>query len=146
MAEARAREGAAVGRVEHRVIFADTDALGIVYYANYLKYFEIGRAEWFRSYMEPFTNFIERDAYLIVVDAYCRHHSPARYDQMILIETRVGKIKRATFRFEYEIRDADTGGLLATGYTTHTVTDKNGKLRRFGTEFLDKVRSLASPD
>jgi len=136
--------GGAVSRVRHRVIFADTDALGIVYYGNYYKYFEIGRAEWFREHMEPFTVYIEQDMYLIVVDSYCKHHAPARYDQVIRIETRVTRVKRASFRFEYEIRNDGTDELLATGYTSHTVVGADGVLRRFDKDFLEKVKNLAS--
>jgi acyl-CoA thioesterase FadM len=77
------------------------------------------------------------------VESHCRHRSPAVYDQTISIETRVGKINRATFHFEYAIHDAATALLLADGYTAHALVGKDGKLRRFDRDFMARIRRLA---
>jgi acyl-CoA thioesterase FadM len=84
-----------VSRTERRVIFAETDAMGIVYYANYLKYFEVGRAEFFREFDLPFTHYIERGLYLAVTDVSVRYHRPARYDDVLVIEIGAPRARHA---------------------------------------------------
>ena len=135
-----------VCRTSHRVIFADTDAMGIVYYANYLKYFEIGRAEWFRRFVQPFTKFIEQDMYLIVVDSYCKYHWPARYDQVLQIDTRLAELRRSKCRFDYSILCEDGSKLLASGHTTHAIVGKDGRPRRFNKEFSAQLEAAAQLD
>ena len=132
----------ATSRVPCRVLFADTDALGIVYYANYLRYFEIGRAEFFREFVRPFPEYIAADQYLIVLEAHCAYKKPARYDQVLTIETTLGEVGRVRLRVDYAIRDP-AGELLAEGYTTHTVTDSGGRVRRMPREFTECLRRLA---
>jgi len=135
----------AVTKSIHRVLFGDTDALGIVYYGNYLRYFEIGRAEWFREFVRPFTYYIEQDYYLVVVDTYIKYIRPARYDDLIEIQSRVTNVKKASFRFEYQIFNQADGQTLAEGYTSHTVTGKDGRIRKFSREFLGEIERLAEP-
>jgi len=132
-------------KVSHRVLFGDTDALGIVYYGNYFRYFEIGRAEWFRQFMKPFTHYVEQDYYLIVLESFCKHRKPARYDDVIEIESWATDIKLISFAFEYVIRHSETKEILVEGYTLHTTTGKDGKLRRFTREFLAELKALAEP-
>jgi len=127
-----------------RVLFGDTDALGIVYYANYLRYFEVGRAEWFRVLDEPFTHYIERDYFLVVIESHLRYHRPARYDQVIRIRTILKEISGARMRLDYQVVDHATGEVLVSGYTKHTVTDKAGKIRRFTREFKEKMQGLVN--
>jgi acyl-CoA thioester hydrolase len=131
-----------VSRVPYRVLFADTDALGIVYYANYLRYFEVGRAEFFREHVRPFPDYIAEDQYLIVLEAHCTYRRPARYDQVLAIETRVGEVGRVRLRVDYTIRD-EAGEILAEGYTTHTVTDSRSRVRRMSREFIAHLAKLA---
>ena len=133
---------AAVSRVPCRVLFADTDALGIVYYANYLRYFEIGRAEFFREFVRPFPDYIADDQYLIVLEAHCAYRRSARYDQVLTIETRLGEVGRVRIRIDYAIRD-EADDVLAEGYTTHTVTDSRGRVRRMSRDFLGHLEKLA---
>ena len=107
--------GPVVHRAEHRVIFADTDAMGIVYYGNYMRYFEIGRAEFFREHMRSGKQYIDDDLYLVVLDAHCTYHRPALYDQVLTIETTVGSADKVRVRMDYAIRnekgDASRGGV-----------------------------------
>jgi acyl-CoA thioester hydrolase len=131
----------AVSRVPVRVLFADTDALGIVYYANYLRYFEVGRAEFFREHVRPFTDYAATDQYLIVLEAHCAYRKPARYDQVVTVETALGEVGRVRLRIDYAIRDA-AGDLLAEGYTTHTITDARGRVRRMPAEFIALLQRL----
>jgi acyl-CoA thioester hydrolase len=113
---------------EVRVRYAETDQMGIVYYANYLVWFEIGRVEALRaaglSYdaMEK-----EHKCILPVVEASCRYKSPARYDDQIVIETRPSLLRGSVIKFAYRIlrkgTDGDEPKLLAEGETVHVVCD-----------------------
>jgi acyl-CoA thioester hydrolase len=117
-----------------RVRYAETDQMGIVYYANYLVWFEIGRVELLRSLGLAYSQ-LETDHRLIlpVVDAHCRYRAPARYDDEILIETWPSLVRESVVRFDYRIyRNASRTGtereLLAEGETAHVVCDE--KLER----------------
>jgi acyl-CoA thioester hydrolase len=113
-----------------RVRYAETDQMGIAYYANYLAWFEVGRTEWCRA-----TGFTYRDMeqhegiLLMVAEAHCRYKSPARYDDVLIIKTKVNSFKKRLIVFGYEVLDHASGQLLATGETTHTITDIEGRLR-----------------
>jgi len=131
-------------RVERRVIFAETDAMRIVYYANYLKYFEIGRAEFFRQFDAPFTHYIEKGLYLAVTETAARYHRPARYDDTLVIETRLTRMGRATLEMGYAIEEKLTGDLVTTGMTRHAILDETGRLRRFEADFIQRLRPLVS--
>ncbi len=125
-----------------RVRYSETDQMGIAYYANYLAWFEVGRTEWCRS-----TGFTYRDLeanegiYLMVADAHCRYKAPAKYDDVLIIRTRVQSFKRRLIVFAYEICSQATGQLLATGETTHTITDRDGHLRSLPPKYLKFFQS-----
>ncbi len=131
-------------RVERRVIFAETDAMRIVYYANYLKYFEIGRAEFFRQFDAPFTHYIDKGLYLAVTETAARYHRPARYDDMLVIETSLTRLGRATLDMGYRITLRDAGDLVSTGMTGHAILDESGRVRRFDPDFIRRLRPLLS--
>lgn len=115
-----------------RVRYAETDQMGIVYYANYLVWFELGRVELLRSLGLAYSQ-MERDHKLIlpVIEANCRYRHPARYDDEILIETRPALVRESVLKFAYRILRAAPQGeqpkLLAEGETTHVVCDENLK-------------------
>ncbi len=102
-----------------RVRYADTDAMGVVYYGEYLAYFETGRVELMRA-MGADYHTLEAEGYAApVVEVVCRYHAPAYFDDLLTVRTRVAEMKRATVVFEYEVwRDAD-GTLVASGRTRH---------------------------
>jgi acyl-CoA thioester hydrolase len=112
-----------------RVRYAETDQMGIVYYANYLVWFEIGRVELLRSLGLAYSQLeTDHQCILPVVEATCRYKSPARYDDEILIETRPSLLRRSVIKFAYQIwRKANHEGeerkLLAEGETVHVVCD-----------------------
>jgi len=111
-----------------RVRYAETDQMGIVYYANYLVWFELGRVELLRSLGLAYS-LLEADhgCILPVVDAHCRYRAPARYDDEILIETRPDLLRGSVIRFAYRILRKMPEGqepeLLAEGETAHVVCD-----------------------
>ena len=114
---------------EVRVRYAETDQMGIVYYANYLVWFEVGRVELLRSLGFSYSMLeTEHECILPVVEASCRYRSPARYDDEILIETRPALLRGSVIKFAYRIfRKASQTGkereLLAEGETVHVVCD-----------------------
>ena len=116
---------------EVRVRYAETDQMGIVYYANYLVWFEIGRVELLRALGFSYS-LLEREHQCIlpVIEARCRYHSPARYDDQILIETRPAMLRGSVLKFAYRIlrkasnsQDGEESALLAEGDTVHVVCD-----------------------
>ena len=106
--------------------------MGLVYYANYLVWFEVGRAEFCRQRGFAYRDFeLENDAYLAVAEAQCRYRTPARYDDLLLIRTRVEEFRKRTIRFVYEIVREDRQTIVATGSTLHVVLDSQGRPKSF---------------
>lgn len=111
-----------------RVRYAETDKMGIVYYANYFVYFEIGRVEYLRQRGLDYRRMeIEDDSFTVVAETKCRYRRPARFDDPLRIRTRVTSAKRRTITFGYEIVHDDSGELLATGESIHVVCDSKGR-------------------
>jgi acyl-CoA thioester hydrolase len=120
-----------------RVRYAETDQMGIVYHANYLVWFEIGRVELLRSRGLPYRELEERDGcYIVVTRASATFHAPARYDDLLTIRTRIKRLNSRLVEFEYEVLD-ETGKRIATGETAHLVTDREGKPRRLPDRYLN---------
>lgn len=110
--------------------YAETDAMGVVYYGNYLTWFEVGRTDLLRHLGSNYRE-IELDGYYLpVVEARCRYHHPARYDDLIEIRTTASRPSRAQIQFDYELLRASDEVALASGSTLHVATDKSGKPRR----------------
>jgi acyl-CoA thioester hydrolase len=111
-----------------RVRYAETDQMGVVYHANYLIWFEVGRVELMRvAGLEYKRMEIEDDCHIVVADAHCRYHQPALYDQVLRVRTRIAESRNRMVKFSYEvIRDAD-GKVLANGETTHVICGSNGR-------------------
>ncbi len=126
---------------EVRVIYGDTDQMGVVYYANYLRFFEAGRNEFIRAHGLRYRDFEERFGLrLPVAEAHVRYRAPARYDDLIAVETSLAHVRRASAGFEYRIvRD---GEVLVTGETVHACVDLDGRVRRMPPELL---ASLGAP-
>lgn len=121
-------------KIEHRVIYADTDAGQVVYYANYFRWFESGRRELFRRLNIDYAELDKRGMIAPVVEAHCNYFSPARYDDVAVIETRISEIKEKSIRFEYRIFRKKDKKLLAEGHTVNVFVDKN------------KMKSIKIPD
>jgi acyl-CoA thioester hydrolase len=130
-----------------RVRYAETDQMGIVYYANYLVWFEIGRVEVLRNlgltYHELET---QHKLILPVVEASCRYRSPARYDDEILIEARPSLLRGSVLKFAYRIlraaADGEEPALLAEGETVHVVCDENLKRMALPEEYAKALKSM----
>jgi acyl-CoA thioester hydrolase len=110
-----------------RVRYGDTDQMGMAYYGNYLRWFEIGRAEMMRALGRSYREIEAGGIRLPVVEARCRYFKPARYDDLVTVETAVGRLGRASVRFAYRIVREPDGELLAAGSTEHCFLDSAGK-------------------
>jgi acyl-CoA thioester hydrolase len=121
-----------------RVIYGDTDQMGVVYYANYLRYFEAARNEFIRSKGLRYRDFeAEHGLVLPVTEAHVNYRTPARYDDLLTVEIALVEARRASARFGYRIlRD---GELLATGHTVHACVDLEGKVRRMPAGLLERL-------
>ncbi len=108
-----------------RVRYADTDQMGIAYYANYFVWFEEARTEYFRVKGYPYTKVEEKGTYLPVVEASCSYKAPARYDDLLEIQTEVPHHTRTSMTFEYKI--FCNGKLNAEGKTVHVFITQEGK-------------------
>jgi acyl-CoA thioester hydrolase len=125
--------------VEIRVIYADTDAMGIVYHTNYIKWFEIGRTELLRSMGIVYAEMESQGYNLPLTEAYCHYLLPARYDQIIILETEMEYLKRASMKFNYIISDEDKEKILVEGYTVHACTNNLGKIVRLPSFIVEKL-------
>ncbi len=104
---------------EVRVRYADTDAMGVAYHANYLIWFEVGRGELMRSWGMPYTMFEEQGIFVPVVESTIRWIAPARYDDVLKVQTRATELSPAKVKFSYRIVREPDQQLLCEGYTLH---------------------------
>jgi acyl-CoA thioester hydrolase len=121
-------------RMDYRVIYADTDAGGVVYNANYLRFFEMGRTEMVRERFLPYSLLEERGLILPVTESYLRYKAPARYDDLITIDTCLAELKKVSCRFNYRIVRMEKNGketMLVKGFTIHACINRQGKLTPF---------------
>ena len=110
-------------RVE--VIFGDTDQMGVVYYANYLRYFEGARAAYWRALGRSYKDLETAGVALPVVEAHCHYKRPARYEDVLEVDVEIGDVRGASLKFAYSVfRGAE---LLADGWTRHAVTNTAGR-------------------
>ena len=115
-----------------RVRYGDTDQMGVVYYANYLRWFEVARAEWLRAHGITYREIEAMGVKFPVTEAHIHYRSSARYDDLVQLECWPSHVRGVSLRFEYRIlRD---GELLADGYSGHACLDDGGRLRRFPPE------------
>jgi len=130
-----------------RVRYAETDQMGIVYYANYLVWMEIGRVELLRSLGLAYSQMeVEDRCILPVVEANCRYRAPARYDDEILIETRPLMMRQSVIKFAYRILRKNPDGtehtLLAEGETVHVVCDEQMQKKAMPERYMAALKAL----
>ncbi|MCC8194961.1 MAG: acyl-CoA thioesterase [Deltaproteobacteria bacterium] len=111
----------------HRVSYGETDAMGVLYYAEYLHIFERARSALIRASGMSYTEVEAKGVYLPVREAYCRYRSPARYDDLTCVHAWISDWGRASVTFSYELFAEDRRTLLATGMTQHACVDATGR-------------------
>ncbi|MCW5933072.1 MAG: acyl-CoA thioesterase [Fimbriimonadia bacterium] len=109
------------------VRYAETDAMGVVYYANYYVWFEVARGAFCDRYGINYQQIEEDGTPLAVVDAYCRYKMPARFGMRVIARVQLTELGRSAMRFQYEILDSETRSLLAEGWTRHVWINQQGK-------------------
>ena len=136
-----------VYRCEQRVIYGDTDAGGVVYNANYLRYFEKGRSGYMRNYVMSYRDLAEMGYILPVVESYVRYKAPARYDDLLIVDTSMQPVSDISWRFNHHVRLVDNNRLLVKGFTIHASVNRTGKLSRMPADLIEKMNShlLSSP-
>ena len=121
-----------------RVRYAETDQMGVVYYANYFIWFEVGRTDYCRQKGFAYRDMEKEDGLCIIVaEARCRYKAPARYDDEIEVRTCVRQVRRRVIVFGYEIYRQATNELLAEGETVHVITDLEGRPRALPEKYRD---------
>lgn len=125
-----------------RVLYGDTDAGGVVYYANYLRFFEAGRTEFMRSRVLSYHDLEGRGFILPVVESHARYKASARYDDLLVIHSRLTLLRPHSCRFDYRIVREEDKRMLVKGYTVHAVVDRQGQLSRFPAEVLDAMQGF----
>lgn len=113
--------------IKVRVRYADTDTMRVVYYANYLVWFESGRIELLRSRGVVYKDIEEMGIFIPVVEAKVNYKSPARFDDELLVRTRLGEMGTTSVTFENEIYRLPGMELLCKGHTVHVVVGRDGK-------------------
>lgn len=137
-------------RTSVRVLYGDTDAGGVVYNANYLRYFEIGRTELMREWVCSYSDIEKLGFILPVTECWSRFKAPAFYDDLLTIETEIAELSRLKCKFSYRVVRAEPGiprpKLLVKGYTVHAAVTREGKLTRLPDEIIQKISQYASSD
>ena len=114
-----------------RVRYAETDQMGVVYYANYFVWMELGRVEWCRAAGAGYRDMEKEDGILLAVaEAQCRYSQPAKYDDEVVVETTVALAHSRMVKFEYRMTRAADGALLASGFTKHVFLDRRLEPRK----------------
>jgi acyl-CoA thioester hydrolase len=129
-----------------RVRYAETDQMGVVYHANYLVWFEVGRVELMRELGFEYKRMEkEDDCRIVVADVHCRYHHSAMYDEVLRIRTRIAESRNRVVKFSYEvIRDADER-VLANGETTHVICGRNGRPKLLPKKYEAAFNSIVVP-
>lgn len=125
-----------------RVRYVETDRMSVVYHANYFVWFEVGRVELLRQMGFSYRDMEELDGCgIAVIDARCRYKAPARYDDEVIVRTRLKYIRESLIQFEYELMRVADGILLAEGDTTHIVVDRQMKKIPIPEKYMDAFRA-----
>jgi acyl-CoA thioester hydrolase len=130
-----------------RVRYAETDQMGVVYHANFLVWFEVGRVELMRALGIEYKRMeADDDCHIVVAEVNCRYHHPARYDEVLRIRTRIAESRNRIVKFSYEVfRDSD-GQLLATGGSTHVICASNGRPKLLPEKYRQLLCALGAPN
>ncbi len=124
-------------RYEYRVIFGDTDKMGVVYYANYLRFFEGARSEYWRSLGKSYKDLEAWGVALPVVEAHVNYRKPAFYEDLLEVEVDISEVRMASMRFVYTVwRGTDK---LADGFTRHGVIGADGRPRALPDALRDVI-------
>jgi len=117
----------ATNKTEHRVRYSDTDHFGVVYYARYLDWFEAGRTEILRDKGVTYADLEKKGLFAPVVEIKVNYKKPARYDDIVVLETSVENVGNSSVKFVYKVFDKGSGELLCEAYTVNVFINKEMK-------------------
>jgi len=120
-----------------RVRYAETDRMGVSYYANYFVWFEMGRAEYLRALGICYTDYEKKGIFLPAVEASCRYLRSSTYDDLLTIQVAVSHFGKSSMKFVYRV--LKDGEKIAEGHTVHAFVDKTPKPVRIPPEILEKI-------
>lgn len=127
--------------MEIRVYYEDTDCGGVVYYANYLKYFERARTHYLEDRGLSVAGLMAEGTVFVVVHAEVHYRSPARYGETLVIETVISEMTAASFTFAHVVKDAVSGRVVVEGSARLAATDGNGKVKRLDQTTVAAIQS-----
>lgn len=131
-------------KTTYRVIYGDTDNMGVTYHANYLRWFEIGRTELLRSWGLSYKTIEEKGIMLPISEAQCKYVSPTRYDELVTIEARLDTGIKGGIKFTYRILNEDETQVHAEGFTKHACLNGNGKVVRPPSFLVQRINEMAN--
>ncbi len=126
------------------VRYAETDAMGIVHHAAYIVWFEEGRSAYMRACGLPYSDVERRGYWFTVAEVRARFHIPARYDERIIVRTRLAELRSRGLTFAYEVRRAADDALLVTGETRHICVDHTGTVRRIPEDLIEALHAASA--
>lgn len=126
--------------MEIKIYYEDTDCGNVVYYANYLKYFERARTEYMNEHGIDSKRYHEEGVFFVVAAAHVNYRSPARYGETIIVDTWISETSRVSFTFQYKITEKQTKRLIVEGDTKIVMVDTNMKPIRLNEEMLTKLK------
>lgn len=132
-----------VFETEHRVGYAETDAMAIVHHSNYIRWFEMGRNDLLRAIGYSYARLEQMGVWMPVLDVTCQYRSPAVFDELVIIRSWVTKLKGASIYLEYEVVRKETEELLVTGSSSHGFTDTDLVPMRLKKEFPELYEELS---
>ena len=135
--------GATVSTVRHRVPFFETDAMGVVHHANYVRYFELARVVWLDEHDVPYREVVAQGLHYATTRVEVSYHRSTKFDDEVEISTWLDWVRGASLRMGYVLRCS--GAIVATGATEHAAVDLEGRLRRLPRERVVRLRTLVAP-
>jgi acyl-CoA thioester hydrolase len=136
----------ATDSIEIRIYYQDTDCGGVVYYGNYLRYFEQGRTHWLEAQGLSVKSFMDEGTLFAVVHAELTYRSPARYGETLTVVTRLTDMRAASFTFTHEIREKTSGRLVVEGSARLAAVDAKGKLVKLPRDLRARLMKTKGDD
>jgi len=126
-----------------RVRYAETDQMSVVYHSNYFIWFEVGRVELLRQLGFSYQEMEADGMHLPVVEVKCRYKHPARYDDELIVRTRLAQMRASLLRFHYDLVRKSDGRLLAEGESVHVVVGRDLKRAHLSGKYLEALHAAA---
>ena len=131
-------------KLTRRVAFHETDAMGVVHHANFLRYFEEARVVWLEEHDEPYAAYMDRDLHFATTRVEIDYHKSAHFDERIEVETWLEKLRGASLRMAYRVTRGDE--VLVSGTTEHAAVDTEGRLRRIPKDRRANMKTKLKPE